>query len=156
MKTLKRLGLLVGLSTLLVACGTEDAESEISPDNPDAEVTVEEVSESVDIQTEVWEETDEETGEEFEVTLVKHIENGKVIRSSESREPKSSQGEVEEAEGEEAEEVDTVTSADRSEKDIEESVRIVNIEDDKVIITDKDGEVVEELTIEDYEGSEEE
>lgn len=148
METLKRLGLLVGLSALLVACGTEDADSVISPDNPDAQVTVEEVSETVELQTEVWEETDEETGEEFEVTLVKHVENGKVIRSSESREPISASGEVSEG--------DKATSTDISEKDIEESVRITTIVDDKVIITDKDGEVVEELTIEEYEGTEEE
>lgn len=148
METLKRLGLLVGLSALMVACGTEDADSVISPDNPDAKVTVEEVSESVELQTEVWEETDEETGEEFEVTLVKHVENGKVIRSSESREPISSSEEVE---GEYK-----TTPTDISEKDIEESIRITTIEDDKVIITDKDGEVVEELTLEEYEGTEEE
>lgn len=148
MEKLKRLGLLVGLSALLVACGTEDTDSVISPDNPDAKVTVEEVSESVELQTEVWEETDEETGEKFEVTLVKHVENGKVVRSTESREPISTRKEVEGG--------DKTTSADISEKDIEGSVRITTIEDDKVIITDKDGEVVEELTIEEYEGTEEE
>lgn len=148
MEKLKRLGLLVGLSALLVACGTGDADSVISPDNPDAKVTVEEVSENLEYQTEVWEEVDEETGEEFEVTLVKHIEDGKVIRSSESRESISSSEEVE---GE-----DKTTPTDISEKDIEESVRITTIEDDKVIITDKDGEVVEELTLEEYEGTEEE
>ena len=148
METLKRLGLLLGLSALLVACGTGDADSVVSPDNPDAKVTIEEVSESLELQTEVWEETDEETGEEFEVTLVKHVENGKVIRSSESREPISSSGEVE---GE-----DKTTPTGISEKDIEESIRITTVEDDKVIIKDKDGEVVEELTIKEYEGTEEE
>lgn len=158
METLKRLGLMVGLSALLVACGTKDADSVISPDNPDAKVTVEDVSESLELQTEVWEETDEETGEEFEVTLVKHVENGKVIRSSESREPISSSEEVE---GE-----DKTTPTGISGKDIGESERITNIEADKVIITGKDGEVVEELsleelsneefTIEVYEGTEEE
>lgn len=119
METLKRLGLLVGLSALLVACGTEDADTGVDAENTGAEVTVEE--------------------------------------------PISSREEVEE---EEVEGEDKSTPTDISEKDIEESVRITNIEDDRVIITDKDGEVIEELTLEElsleeftleeYEGTEEE
>lgn len=151
METLKRLGLLVGLSVLLVACGTEDADTGVDAENTDAEVTVEEVSENVELQTEVWEEVDEETGEEFEVTLVKHVEGGKVIRSSESRELISESGEVSEED-----DTEEVAPTEVSEEDIEDAIRITTIEGDEVTITNKDGEVIEELTLEEYEGTEEE
>ena len=135
METLKRLGLLVGLSALLVACGTGDADTGVDAESTDAEVTVEEPISSR-----------EEVEEEEEVEEVEEVEEEEEVEVEEVEEV-----EVEEVEGE-----DKSTPTDISEKDIEESVRITNIEDDKVIITDKDGEVVEELTLEENEGTEEE
>lgn len=155
----EKLGLLLlTTSMLLVACGTVNNESVSDTENPDAEVTVEEVSEDLTLETEVWQETDEETGQEVEVTLVKHVKDGEVVRSSESREVIGGEEEVEDEIDVEADvEVIEITSEEDLEKYRQEG-KVLDVEGDKVTVFDENGEVIEELTIteEGYQSTEEE
>lgn len=150
--------LLMSTSMLLVACGTGTDDNGTETTHPDAEVTVEEVSEDLTLETEVWQETDEETGQEVEVTLVKHVKDGEVIRSSESREVIGGEEEVEDEIDVEADvEVIEITSEEDLEKYRQEG-KVLDVEGDKVTVFDENGEVIEELTIteEGYQSTEEE
>lgn len=150
--------LLMSTSMLLVACGTGTDDNGTETTHPDAEVTVEEVSEDLTLETEVWQETDEETGQEVEVTLVKHVKDGEVVRSSESREVIGGEEEVEDEIDVEADvEVIEITSEEDLEKYRQEG-KVLDVEGDKVTVFDENGEVIEELTIteEGYQSTEEE
>lgn len=148
--------LLMSTSMLLVACGTGTDDNGTETTHPDAEVTVEEVSEDLTLETEVWQETDEETGQEVEVTLVKHVKDGEVVRSSESREVIGGEEEVEDEIDVEADVVE-ITSEEDLEKYRQEG-KVLDVEGDKVTVFDENGEVIEELTIteEGYQSTEEE
>lgn len=73
-------GLVVVLAVVLVGCTTGNKDkSVVEVDNTKADVTTETKEDGLVTQTEVWEETDEETGKEYRVEVIKDIEDGEVV-----------------------------------------------------------------------------
>lgn len=73
-------GLLVVLTVVLVGCTTGNKDKAVvDVENDKADVTTETKEDGLVTQTEVWEETDEETGKEYRVEVIKDIEDGEVV-----------------------------------------------------------------------------
>jgi len=147
---LHKLGALLGLTLLLGACG--DTSSVAEREHPKSDITVEEVSDSEEKQVEVWEETDEDTGITYEVTNVKQIKDGKVIRSTQTKEPigedleeKESDEQESDSDEQEFENIGEITSEEEAEK-LQESGLVFDIKE-SVVIKDKDGNIVEEIEV---------
>lgn len=77
--------LLIVMSGLMVACSTSNSSDEV--EKTDSELTKSEVNEDIQSEEEVWVETDKNTGEKTEVTVIRHLENGKVVMETETRTP---------------------------------------------------------------------
>lgn len=144
--------ILVGVSVLLILFASQIGSFiNNSYRGGNVEVSVEEISDTESVETEVWEETDEETGNTVRVTRVNYIEDGVVVRSTQT-------GEVISESDDNVEEYSVITDEDNETietvEDLERftnSGRVAELGEGTIVITDENGDIVEELEASEYE-----